>query len=228
MTAWRGKDYRLYINGNIQFSSVDEYRYHEALVHVPMSLVEEPRSVLILGGGDGLVVKQFKKYYPDVEKLTMVDLDPRMTELARTHPAMVRINDGAFEDPRLEVVNADAMKYIQDHDTDYDVIIIDLPDPNNESLSKLYSVQFYRLVRQRLKEGGVMVTQSSAVYFAPNSFWCIHRSLEQAFCPESGCDEANPHVVPYHTWVPTFGDWGFNVASAEPLTPSAGPSSAMT
>jgi len=220
MTAWRGKDYRLYINGNIQFSSVDEYRYHEALVHVPMSLVPKARKVLILGGGDGLVVKQIREHYPEVEEIVMVDLDPRMTEIARTHPTLRRINGGAMDDERLEVINDDAMNYVMDIDKTFDVIIIDLPDPNNESLSKLYSVEFYRLIRNRLTSDGVMVTQSSAVYFAPNSFWSIHRTIEAAFCPEGGCDDQSPQVIPYHTWIPSFGDWGFNLASRQPLEPA--------
>lgn len=221
MTAWRGKDYRLYINGNIQFSSVDEYRYHEALVHVPMSLVPNVRKVLILGGGDGLVVKQLREHYKEVEEIVMVDLDPRMTELAKSHPTLRRINGGAMDDERLEVVNDDAMNYVMDTKKRFDVIIIDLPDPNNESLSKLYSVEFYRLIRNRLQDNGVMVTQSSAVYFAPNSFWSIHRTIEAAFCPdEKGCAGEDQHVVPYHTWIPSFGDWGFNLASKQPLEPA--------
>jgi len=221
MTAWRGKDYRLYINGNIQFSSVDEYRYHEALVHVPMSLVPNVRKVLILGGGDGLVVKQLREHYKEVEEIVMVDLDPRMTELAKSHPTLRRINGGAMDDERLEVVNDDAMNYVMDTKKQFDVIIIDLPDPNNESLSKLYSVEFYRLIRNRLQDNGVMVTQSSAVYFAPNSFWSIHRTIEAAFCPdEKGCAGEDQHVVPYHTWIPSFGDWGFNLASKQPLEPA--------
>ena len=221
MTAWRGKDYRLYINGNIQFSSVDEYRYHEALVHVPMSLVPNVRKVLILGGGDGLVVKQLREHYKEVEEIVMVDLDPRMTELAKSHPTLRRINGGAMDAERLEVVNDDAMNYVMDTKKRFDVIIIDLPDPNNESLSKLYSVEFYRLIRNRLQDNGVMVTQSSAVYFAPNSFWSIHRTIEAAFCPdEKGCAGEDQHVVPYHTWIPSFGDWGFNLASKQPLEPA--------
>lgn len=216
LTAWRGVDYRLYINGALQFSSVDEYRYHETLVHVPMGLVENPEDVMIMGGGDGLVVRQLRPY-EKIKTITMVDLDPRMTELSSTHPAIVRINEGAFTDKRLKVVNADAMNYLIDTKKKYDAIIIDLPDPNNESLSKLYSVEFYRLVRNHLKPGGVMVTQSSAVYFAPNSFWSIHKSIEGAFCPEGGCKPSEQHVLAYHTWVPSFGDWGFNMARAEPI-----------
>lgn len=216
LTSWRGKDYRLFINGAIQFSSRDEYRYHEALVHVPMGLLENPKKVLILGGGDGLVVRQLQRY-PTVEKIVMVDLDPRMTVLSKTHPTMSRLNDGAFEDKRLTVVNQDAMTYLMNAKEQYDAIIIDLPDPNNESLSKLYSVSFYRLVKNHLTDQGVMVTQSTASYFATNAFWCIHQTVEKAFCPDSGCGNGAQQVLAYHTWIPSFGDWGFNMARKTPI-----------
>ena len=224
MTAFKD-DIRLFINGNIQFSSKDEYRYHEALVHPVMAAAGGPggrgvRDVLILGGGDGLAVRQLQAY-PDVESIVMVDLDPRMTEIGAEHPVLRRLNEGAMEDPRLEVVNADAMSWIKDTDRRFDAIIIDLPDPNNESLAKLYSNAFYRLIRRTLRPHGAMVTQSSSVYYSPRAFWSIHRTLEDAFCPESGCDPQAPNVVPMHVWVPSFGDWGFNLASARPLRPES-------
>jgi len=220
LTAWRNKDFRLFINGNIQFSSMDEYRYHEALVHVPMSVAKDPRRVLILGGGDGLAVRQLKAY-PKVEAIVMVDLDPRMTQLAKNHPVLRRLNEGAMDDPRLTVVNADAMSYLMETDEVFDVVIIDLPDPNNESLAKLYSVSFYRLVRNHMAPDGAMVTQSSAVYYAPRSFWSVHKTIETAFCPESGCTKGTEHVIPYHAWIPSFSDWGFNLAARKPLDPTA-------
>ncbi len=220
LTAWRSRDYRLFINGNIQFSSMDEYRYHEALTHLPMSLVPDVKNVLILGGGDGLVVRQLKKW-PKVEAITMVDLDPRMTALAQKHPLLRRLNEDAMDDPRLKVVNDDAMNFLMNTKIAYDVILIDLPDPNNESLSKLYSNAFYRLVRNRLSDDGVMVTQSTSTYFAPNAFWSIHRTIEDAFCPNDGvCARDAQHVIPYHVWVPSFSDWGFNLASKKPLRPT--------
>ncbi len=219
LTVWKGRDYRLFINGNIQFSSVDEYRYHEALVYPTMAAARGNEDVLILGGGDGLAVRQVQRFQ-DVKTITMVDLDPKMTELAREHPVMKRLNEGAMDDDRLTVANADAMSYLLDTQRRWDVILIDLPDPNNEALAKLYSVGFYRLVRNHLKPGGAMVTQSSSVYFAPNSFWSIHKTIESAFCPEGGCAPGNERVTPYHVWVPTFGDWGFNLATREDHDPS--------
>ena len=218
LTAWRDRDYRLYINGNIQFASVDEYRYHESLVHVPMGLVPEARRVLVLGGGDGLAVAQLVRHYPELERIVLVDLDPRMTRLAKEHPILRRLNDDALLDKRVEIVHDDAMNYLMRRPEPFDVVILDLPDPNNESLAKLYSVEFYRLLRQALTEEGVAVTQSSAAFHAPNAFWSIHRSMERAFCPDQPCTtpEGEEHVIAYHALVPSFGDWGFNLAMRQP------------
>ena len=220
MTGWRN-DIRLFINGNIQFSSVDEHRYHEALVHPAMQRARRRERVLILGGGDGLAVRQVLTY-PEVQQIVLVDLDPGMTRLGLEHPLMRRLNEGVMHDPRVEIVNADAMSWLHENRVAerFDVILIDLPDPNNESLAKLYSVSFYRLVRRALREGGTMTAQSAASYFSPNAFWSIHRTIEAAFCPPNGCAPSRPQVLPYHVWVPSFGDWGFNLASTEPLSPT--------
>lgn len=217
ITAWN-KDVRLYINNNIQFSSADEFRYHEALVIPAMAAKPDARNVVILGGGDGLIVRQLK-HFPNIQRIVMVDLDPRMTQLAKTHPALSRVNENAMEDPRLEVINDDAMAWLQSTPEQFDVIFIDLPDPNNESLAKLYSVEFYRLVRQHLKPRGIAVTQSTSVYYSTRAFWSIHTSMESSFCPEQDC--TSTYVVPYHVWVPSFGDWGFNLASTSPLDPGS-------
>lgn len=233
MTGWKG-DFRLYLNGNIQFSSVDEHRYHEALVHPAMAAARDPRDILLLGAGDGLALRQLQKYPKDqIDTMTVVDLDPAMTELGRTHPILERLNGRAFEDPRVETHHDDAMNYLRETDETYDVIISDLPDPNNESLAKLYTVSFYRLVRAHLRPGGVFVAQSTSPFFARKAFWSIHRTIEEAFCPDGDADAddqprcADPEdargssrVVPYHAWVPTFGDWGFNIAAREPLHPA--------
>ena len=216
ITAWNN-DVRLYINNNIQFSSADEYRYHEALVLPAMAAKPDAKRVAILGGGDGLVVRQLQAF-PEVEEIVMVDLDPRMTELASEHAALKRVNNFAMEDPRLRVIHDDAMAWLQATPEQFDVIIIDLPDPNNESLAKLYSVEFYRLIRNHLAENGVAVTQSTSAYYSVRAFWSINRSIEMAFCGDR-CKELN--LLPYHVWVPSFGDWGFNLVSKTPLKPEA-------
>lgn len=191
-------DIRLYLSGHLQFSSKDEYRYHEALVHPVFSVCAHPKRVLILGGGDGLAVREVLKY-PSVERIQLVDLDPKMTSLFRDEPILNELNDKALSASRLAIENNDAMRWLQDHDEIFDIIIIDLPDPSNYSIGKLYSKSFYDLVRLRLSETGAFVVQSTSPYQARQSYWCIARTIEA-----SGC-----HISPYHCYVPSFGEWGF-------------------
>lgn len=201
-----GGDIRLYIDGNLQFSSADEYRYHEALVHPLMAAAPRHARVLVLGGGDGLALRELLRY-DDVERVDLVDLDPAMTRLFSTHPDLVPLNGGAFEDPRVTVHNADAMNWLETNRREgaapYDAILIDLPDPNNFSLGKLYTTSFYRLVATALAEDGALVVQSTSPWLAPRAFWCIVETL----------DVASLNPLPYHVWVPSFGEWGFVLAS---------------
>lgn len=194
-------DLRLFIDGNIQFCSNDEYRYHEALVHVPMSAVKKHDEVLILGGGDGLAARELLKY--EGTRVTLVDLDPQMTELCSTNYDIVKLNGGSLTDERVRVINDDAYRYLQEPDRIYDVIIVDLPDPNNETLNKLYTNIFYRMCGNALSDDGIMAVQSTSPYYAPKAFWCINKTL----------DSEGFYTAAYHLQVPAFGDWGFNLAS---------------
>lgn len=205
LTRYRN-DFRLYLNGNLQFSSIDEYRYHEALVHPALSLARNREYVLVLGGGDGLAVREILKY-PDVKQVTVVDLDPAITKLATTHPVFLELNERSLLSPRVKVVNADAHKFLEESSDLYQVIIIDLPDPNTEALNKLYTAQFYKLVRRHLAADGFMVTQSTSPYFAPLAFWSIGKTVEAA----------GFRVQSYHVNVPSFGDWGFTVGATHPF-----------
>jgi len=198
----RGEDLRLFLNGNIQFSSLDEYRYHEALVHPAMDLAANREKVLILGGGDGLALREVFKY-PEVKEVTLVDLDPAVVGLARTHPVITRLNRGSLDDPRVQIVNQDGYKFLEQGSGLYGVIIVDLPDPNNEALAKLYTREFYTMVRRHLAKGGAVAIQSTSPYYANEAFWSIVNTVEAA-----GLD-----VAPYHTYVPSFGEWGFTLAS---------------
>ncbi|MCA9665310.1 MAG: polyamine aminopropyltransferase [Myxococcales bacterium] len=212
ITRWRG-DFRLFINGNIQFSTVDEYRYHESLVHPVMGLSRTPRNVLMLGGGDGMAAREVFKHR-GVESLTLVDLDPAMTRIFRDIEPLARLNKRALHDKRLHIVNTDAMKFLERDNKRYDVIIIDLPDPNNEALGKLYSRSFYRLVAKHLAPTGVMVTQATSPYYATNAFWCINNTIADSSISSAG---GKLQALPYHANVPSFGDWGFVLASFRPL-----------
>ncbi len=197
MTRWRD-DYWLYINGNQQFSSYDEERYHEPLVHPALSLAGHRQEVLILGGGDGLAAREVLKYRA-VSRLTLVDLDPAMTELAASHPVLVRLNNNALSDPRVEIVHADAFAFLQTDGRLFDVIIVDLPDPNSVALARLYSLNFYRLCKKQLKHGGVLVTQATSPFFTRRAFVCIYKTLQAA----------GLSPLAYHNHIPTMGEWGF-------------------
>ncbi|WP_040213180.1 polyamine aminopropyltransferase [Clostridium polynesiense] len=198
-------DLRLYIDGNVQFCSLDEYRYHEALVHIPMAKAEQKDKVLVLGGGDGLAVRELLKY--EGTEITLVDLDEQMVSICMENPNITALNKDSLKSDRLTIVNQDAYQFLKETKENFDVIIVDLPDPNNESLNKLYTNTFYRLCYQAMTEEGVMTVQSTSPYYSSKAFWCINDTLEsEGFL-----------VHPYHLQVPSFGDWGFNLASKKPL-----------
>ncbi|SSY70143.1 polyamine aminopropyltransferase [Alysiella crassa] len=200
VTQWKD-DTRLYINGNLQFSSRDEARYHEALVIPAMQMAKQHHRVLILGGGDGLAAREVLKY-PQVQQVTLVDLDPDMTKTFQTAARLVDLNKNALNHPKMQIVNADAAKWLEKNSQIFDIIIIDLPDPSNFSLGKLYSVPMYRLVARHLADGGKIVVQSTSPYFAPNAYWSVVATLEAA----------GLKTAPYHAYVPSFGEWGFVLA----------------
>jgi len=204
----RGKSgFHLFLNGNLQFASADEYRYHEALVHPTMSAAVQPRRVLILGGGDGLALREVLKYH-GVEEVTLVDLDRKMTSLSSAFPALAQLNGHSFSDRRLHVINQDAMIWLgQTHDL-YDAAIVDFPDPNSFALGKLYTTRFYHLLRNHLTADAAVSVQCTSPLFARRSYWCIIRTIEAA----------GFFVRPYQATVPSFGVWGFALARLQPFT----------
>ncbi len=203
---WQKEDVRLYIDGHLQFAETDEYRYHEALVHPAMSHgTGTAERVLLLGGGDGLAVREILKH-DSVSHIDLVDLDPAMTDLGRDFAPLVELNGESMKADVLHVHNGDAFNFVQHTDTVYDRIIIDFPDPHNEALSKLYSIEFFAMVRNILSDDGVIVTQSSSPFFSPHTYWTISHTLEEVF----------PEVANYQIPIPSFGVWGFNMAMAQP------------
>jgi spermidine synthase len=204
MTAWRN-DLRLFLNANLQFSSRDEYRYHEALVHPGLAALPTARHVLILGGGDGLALREVLRY-PSVQHVTLVDLDPEMTRLFSTHKDLKQLNAGALSDPRVRVVNADAFIWLDTTDAMFDFAVVDFPDPSNFSLGKLYTTTFYGMLARRLTPDATFVVQATSPLFARQAYWCIVTTIEQA----------GLSVAPYHVYVPSFGEWGFVLAGRRP------------
>ncbi|HEU4386527.1 MAG TPA: polyamine aminopropyltransferase [Blastocatellia bacterium] len=205
----RGKaGFQLFLNGNLQFSSADEYRYHEALVHPAMMANGHARRVLVLGGGDGLALRELLRYNA-VESATLVDLDPDMTRLSDRFPPLAELNKRSFKDPRVRVINQDAMIWLEQPAEPFDTVIVDFPDPNTYALGKLYTTRFYRLLRQHLAPDAAVAVQCTNPLFARRSYWCIIKTLEA-----SGYS-----VRPYHTAIPSFGVWGFALARLQPFDP---------
>jgi spermidine synthase len=210
----RGSDMRLYLDGGLQFSTRDEYRYTESLVYP--ALGAGARSVLVLGGGDGLAARELLRQ-PGVEKIVQVELDPAVIELART--TMRYANGGSLDNPRVHIVTGDAMTWLRGPNArSFDAVIVDLPDPDTPVLGRLYSTEFYALVSRALAPGGLMVVQAGSPYSTPIAFW---RTI-------STITAAGYAVTPYHVHVPTFGDWGFalarrNDAAPRPIVPPNAP-----
>ncbi len=203
-------DLRLYLNSNLQFSSRDEYRYHEALVHPGLSCLRDARRVLILGGGDGLAAREALRY-PHVESITLVDLDPEMTRLFSDQEMLRTQNGGALTSPRVQVENADAFTWLATPREPFDFVIIDFPDPSNFSLGKLYSTSFYQRLARTMSPSAALVVQSTSPYVARKSFWCVDATLRSC----------GFETRPYHALVPSFGEWGFILAFKQ--TPATKP-----
>lgn len=201
--------FRLYLNGALQFASTDEARYHEALVHPAMATVAEPRRVLVLGGGDGLAVREVLKH-PSVERVTLVDIDPAVTDLATSFPLLVAQNRGALSDPRVKVVNDDALAWLRSPEGLHDVAIVDFPDPESYSTSKLYTQRFYELLGGALAKDGAFAVQATSVLSTKKAYWCIVKTIEAAGFT----------ALPYRQFVPSFrGDWGFVLAARRGIGP---------
>ncbi|MFJ8071127.1 spermidine synthase [Peribacillus sp. NPDC096447] len=196
------KDIRMYLNEQLQFSSLDERIYHEALVHPAMTLTKKRTRVLILGGGDGLALREVLKY-SDVKRVDLVDIDSEIIKVAKSVRKIVELNEGSFLDRRVKVHIQDAQKYVSSNTRKYNVIIVDFPDPANEILCKLYTKELFSRLYSFLADDGVLVCQSNSPDDAPLVYWSIGRTIRSV-----GFD-----VMSYHTIVPSFGDWGFHIAA---------------
>jgi spermidine synthase len=207
LTKWRD-DLRLFLNSHLQFSSRDEYRYHEALVHPGLAAVAGARHVLVLGGGDGLAVREVLRY-PQVERVVLVDLDPEMTRLFSKNPLLMELNSHSLLSPKVQVVNADAFLWVDSATDMFDFIVVDFPDPTNYSLGKLYTTVFFTALGHHLSDRGAFVVQSTSPMFARKSFWCIEETIKQS----------GYRTYPYHAYVPSFGEWGYVLASRREYAP---------
>ncbi|GIU47669.1 polyamine aminopropyltransferase [Shewanella algidipiscicola] len=213
----RGNDlpavYSLYINGRLQFSSQDEHIYHAFLVHPTLEASARHDKVLIIGGGDGLGLRQVLKWQP--QQVTLMDLDADLVALfknpddtmpTRLRHALLKLNDDALNDKRVELVFDDAFngadKLIRRGDK-FDAIIVDLPDPSHPDLNKLYSDMFYLKLKELLSADGAITVQSTSPYHAPKAFISVGKTLASA----------GFNMQQYHHNVPSFGEWGWSIAT---------------
>jgi spermidine synthase len=211
-----------YLNGRLQFSSADEKIYHSYLVYPVLAASARQENILIIGGGDGLALRDVLKWSP--EKVTLVDLDSELIDIFQTPekhlPAplarqITSLNKNSLQDPRVNIIRADAFIAVDNllaQGKYFDAIIVDLPDPSHPDLNKLYSVNFYARLKQLLAGDGLIAIQSTSPYHAKDSFISIGKTLSAA---------NYNHVEQYHDNVPTFGEWGWTIASkigASPLT----------
>ena len=205
------RGFQLFLNGHLQFNSADEYRYHESLVHPAMLAAKDPKRVLVLGGGDGLAVREILKH-DSVESVTLVDIDPGMTSLARNLIPLRALNQESLRQSDVTVVNTDAFAWIGESREPFDAVIIDFPDPGSYSVGKLYTTFFFKMLLRSLSPDAVVSIQCTSPLVARQSYWCIISTMEAAGFA----------VRPYHVAVPTFGVWGFALAGAreESLNPT--------
>ncbi len=198
----------LVLDGKVQSSEKDEFIYHEALVHPAMVTHPNPERVFIAGGGEGATLREVL-VHRTVKKATMVDIDEEVIRLCRE--LLPSFHQGSFDDSRAEVFYVDALKYLKETEEKFDVVILDLPDPVEEGPAYLlYTQNFYRLLKSRLKEEGVLCLQSGSTCIGMSQvFTAVNHTLGTVFAK----------VFPYETDVPAFGGaWGFSLAS-EALDP---------
>ena len=194
--------YWLYLNGSKQLCTFDEWLYHEPLVHPAMHLSMNTKSVLILGAGDGCAIREVLKY-KQVEQITLVDIDPEMTKIGMSNPIFTKMNDSAYYDPKVKVVNNDAFQFLENTDQFYDVMILDFPDPKSIDINRVYTKEFYQLCSRRLRKNGVIVTQAVSPYYTTKAF----RSIEKTIA------NAGFNTLPIHNHVYSFGEWGWIIGS---------------
>ncbi len=209
-----------YLNGRLQFSSMDEHIYHDYLVAPVMAGSARQENILIIGGGDGLALRDVLKYDP--KSVVLIDLDSELIEIFKQPKNTVNhhlaqkisaLNKKSLQDKRVSVVAADAFIAINKLLTSkqvFDAIIVDLPDPSHPDLNKLYSVNFYARLNLLLSGDGLIVIQSTSPYHAKESFIAIGNTLKAA--------NFN-HVQQYHDNVPSFGEWGWTIGSKQGASP---------
>ncbi len=196
----------LILDSKIQSSALDEFIYHEILVHPALLIHPNPRRIFIVGGGEGATIRELLRHRT-VERVVMVDIDQEVVEGCRQH--LPEWHQGCFDDPRVEVLHLDARKYLEERDETFDVIIVDISEPIVEGPAYLlFTKEFYEVARHRLSPEGTIALQAGTVSLVDlTCFAAIHKTLQAVF----------PVVAPCWAAIPSFTvPWGFSVATKGP------------
>ncbi len=215
-----GPVYALYLNGRTQFNSSDERIYHDMLVHPVLLASARQKNILIIGGGDGLALREVLKWNPD--NVTLLELDREMVRLfsepvmadgVQVNEPLLSLNKASFSDSRVNVIYGDAFNSVDvliGENQRYDAIIVDLPDPSHPNLNKLYTTSYYNKLYHLLAGDGAIVIQSTSPYHAKAAFLTVGVSLKAS---------GFKHVSRFHQNVPSFGEWGWTIATVNGLSP---------
>ncbi|CAL9772916.1 unnamed protein product, partial [Musa acuminata subsp. burmannicoides] len=199
----------LVLDGKLQSAEMDEFIYHESLVHPALLHHQNPKHIFIMGGGEGSTAREILRHRT-VERVVMCDIDQEVVDFCKSH---LLANKEAFFDPRLHVVINDARAELEKRKDKFDVIVGDLADPiEGGPCYKLYTKSFYEeTLKPRLNQGGIFVTQAgpAGVFSHTEVFSCIYNTLRHVF----------RYVVPYSAHIPSYADtWGWVMASDSPFT----------
>lgn len=211
----RWDDIRLYLDGHLQFLSLDEYRYHYSLTYFTNKYIKKLTNwnnlkILILWWWDGLAVRNILEYLSWKKlnyNITLVDLDSEMINLAKNFYLLKKLNKNSLTQPNIKIINQDAFNFLLNDKNKYDIIIADFPDPRNIEISKLYSKEFYWLVLKHLKKIWIFTTQASNCFFSKEAFRDIYKTIDYSISKAK--KRTSFKLVPYHTYIPSFWDWWF-------------------
>ena len=193
----------LILDGKTQSAEFDEHIYHEALVHPAAVIHPKPKKVMVMGGGEGAVLRELCRY-PQVEEIVMVDIDSKVVEMCREH--LPEWHQGSFEDSRVELLHMDARRYLEETDKKFDIIFSDLTEPAEEGPSKmLFTREFYNMIKTKLNPKGILAVQAGGFSL---DYLSIHAAIKNTL------ELAFKDVRSYHTFIPSFDcSWGYILAS---------------
>jgi spermidine synthase len=183
----------LVLDGYIQSTELDEYIYHESLVHPALTTHPEPKNILIIGGSEGATLREVLKHNT-VKDVVMVDIDGELINYTKKYLGVM--HRGSFNDDRLTLIIEDGYKYIENEKRKYDIIILDLTDPYSSDIAKkLYSREFYTKIKNILKRDGIIVTQAGNSFYYPREYKYVKKNIMETF----------QYTYEYWTWIPSFG-----------------------